>query len=135
MTAPKIDVSGMNSWVIQCSADNFEHAAYLSAVFSEVISVNDKAHRLQISSLTEMLKGWSLALASVGTDGVDGPTDAAGAVIDLTTVSRARTLGLGDPRSYLDDNNAYTFFSRLGDLIKMGPTETNVGDLQVVLVA
>jgi len=57
MAAQKLDVAGMKSWIIQCSADNFEHAAYLSAVFSEVISVNDQAHRLQISSLTEMLKG------------------------------------------------------------------------------
>lgn len=57
MAAQKLDVAGMKSWIVQCSADNFEHAAYLSAVFSEVISVNDKAHSLQISSLTDALKG------------------------------------------------------------------------------
>ncbi|HYD17207.1 MAG TPA: hypothetical protein VEF76_01850 [Patescibacteria group bacterium] len=44
-------------WTVQCSAETFEHAAYLSAVFSEVISVNDQAHRLQIGSLPELLKG------------------------------------------------------------------------------
>ena len=40
-----------------------------------------------------------------------------------------------DPRQYLDDNNAYAFFDRLGDLVRTGPTGTNVGDLQVMLIA
>jgi len=76
----------------------------------------------------------SFALASVGTDGVDGPTDAAGAIVDSTTIERARAAGL-DPRQFLDDNNAYAFFSALGDLIHTGPTGTNVGDLQLILLA
>ena len=75
------------------------------------------------------------AVASVGTDGIDGPTDAAGAVADTTTVDRARTAGLQDPAHYLDNNNAYPFFAALGDLIHTGPTGTNVGDLQVILLA
>lgn len=74
-------------------------------------------------------------LASLGTDGVDGPTDAAGAIVDLTTLDRARALGLAAPQQFLDDNNAYAFFAALGDLIHTGPTDTNVGDLQVILVA
>ena len=73
-------------------------------------------------------------LASVGTDGVDGPTDAAGAVVDQTTARRARAKGLDRPVSYLDRNDAYAFFEVLGDLVMLGPTETNVGDLQVVLL-
>jgi hydroxypyruvate reductase len=73
-------------------------------------------------------------LASAGTDGIDGPTDAAGAVADSTTAARAASLGLA-PRPFLDDNNAYAFFLAMGDLIHTGPTDTNVGDLQVVLVA
>jgi hydroxypyruvate reductase len=73
-------------------------------------------------------------LASVGTDGVDGPTDAAGALADSTTLERARRAGVAEPGSFLADNNAYAFFSALGDLIHTGPTGTNVGDLQVVLV-
>ena len=73
-------------------------------------------------------------LASVGTDGIDGPTDAAGAVADPTTLERARRSGIADPDAFLADNNAYAFFSALGDLIQTGPTGTNVGDLQVVLV-
>ena len=78
--------------------------------------------------------GPQVLAASIGTDGVDGPTDAAGAVVDPTTLRRAQALGLPHAQSYLDDNNAYVFFDRLGDLIRTGPTNTNVGDLQVVLV-
>jgi len=74
------------------------------------------------------------ALCSVGTDGIDGPTDAAGALIDSTTLDRAAAAGLV-PARYLLDNNAYAFFDALGDLIHTGPTGTNVGDLQVILLA
>ena len=73
-------------------------------------------------------------VASVGTDGIDGPTDAAGAIADSTTAVRARAAGLL-PGQYLSDNNAYAFFDALGDLIHTGPTGTNVGDLQVILLA
>ena len=72
-------------------------------------------------------------LASVGTDGVDGPTDAAGALVDSTTVDRSKLLGLAPGPTYLAGNDAYTYFDRLGDLVRTGPTGTNVGDLQVVL--
>jgi hydroxypyruvate reductase len=74
-------------------------------------------------------------LASVGTDGVDGPTDAAGAVADASTASRAEAIGLRPMNTYLDTNNAYAFFDALGDLIHTGPTGTNVGDLQIFLLA
>jgi hydroxypyruvate reductase len=74
------------------------------------------------------------ALASVGTDGVDGPTDAAGAIADSTTAARAATRALRAD-DYLADNNAYAYFDALGDLIRTGPTGTNVGDLQVILLA
>jgi glycerate 2-kinase len=74
------------------------------------------------------------ALCSVGTDGIDGPTDAAGALIDSTTLDRAAASGLV-PARFLHDNNAYVFFDSLGDLIHTGPTGTNVGDLQVILLA
>jgi hydroxypyruvate reductase len=75
------------------------------------------------------------AIASIGTDGIDGPTDAAGAAADTTTLDRARRAGLADAAHVLDDNNAYPFFAALGDLIHTGPTGTNVGDLQVILLA
>jgi len=67
-------------------------------------------------------------LASIGTDGNDGPTDAAGAWVDGTTLDRARAAGL-DPVQYLADNDAYAFFAGLGNLVKTGPTNTNVNDL------
>jgi hydroxypyruvate reductase len=76
----------------------------------------------------------SVALASIGTDGIDGPTDAAGAIVDPTTATRAEQAGLEPPSRYLDQNNSYAFFNALGDLIRIGPTGTNVGDLQVLLV-
>ena len=72
------------------------------------------------------------ALASVGTDGVDGPTDAAGAIVDSTTLARAAAAGL-DPQAALAAHDTYPFFARLDDLIVTGPTGTNVGDLQVLL--
>jgi hydroxypyruvate reductase len=77
--------------------------------------------------------GRPVVLASVGTDGVDGPTDAAGAVADSTTVVRAYQHGL-DPMRYLDANDAWSFFDSLGDLVRTGVTNTNVGDIQVTLI-
>jgi len=74
------------------------------------------------------------AMASVGTDGIDGPTDAAGAIVDSTTLARARAAGLM-PDKFLHDHDSYAFFAALGDLIHTGPTGTNVGDLQVILLA
>ena len=71
---------------------------------------------------------------SIGTDGIDGPTDAAGAIIDATTLTRAAAGGL-DPAAYLRNNDSYHFFSALGDLVHTGPTGTNVGDVQVALIA
>jgi hydroxypyruvate reductase len=78
--------------------------------------------------------GQSCAIASVGTDGVDGPTDAAGAYADATTIDRALAQGLR-PDRYLAENDSYAFFRALEDLIHTGPTGTNVGDLQVILLA
>ena len=78
--------------------------------------------------------GGAAILASVGTDGIDGPTDAAGAIADATTLGRARAAGQSPERA-LSNNDAYAFFDALGDLIHTGPTGTNVGDLQVILLA
>jgi hydroxypyruvate reductase len=72
-------------------------------------------------------------LLSAGTDGSDGPTDAAGAFADGTTVARAAALGL-DAQRHLDAHDAYPLFEALGDLVRTGPTLTNVMDLHVVLV-
>ena len=74
------------------------------------------------------------ALLSGGTDGVDGPTDAAGAMADGMTLARAERAGLRPPEAYLDDNDAYRFFGALGDLVITGPSDTNVGDIQILLI-
>jgi hydroxypyruvate reductase len=79
--------------------------------------------------------GDAAVVTSVGTDGIDGPTDAAGAIGDSSTFARARAAGIDDPDRYLRDNNTYAFFDRLGDLIRTGPTRTNVGDIQIILLA
>lgn len=76
-------------------------------------------------------------VASLGTDGVDGPTDAAGALATGGTLRRARERSLDaplDPRGALAENDAYPFFEALGDLVITGPTGTNVMDLMLVLV-
>ena len=72
-------------------------------------------------------------VSSIGTDGIDGPTDAAGAAADGATVKRARKLGL-DPNTFLRENNSYRLFKKLDDLIITGPTGTNVNDIAIVIV-
>jgi glycerate-2-kinase len=74
-----------------------------------------------------------ILLLSGGTDGEDGPTDAAGAWVDQGIIDEARLAKL-DPADYLARNDAYHWFEPLGALIKTGPTDTNVCDLRVVLV-
>ena len=73
-----------------------------------------------------------MAVASLGTDGVDGPTDAAGAVADGESLGRARVLGL-DPAATLAANDTHTFWKALGALVRTGPTGTNVMDIVVAL--
>jgi glycerate 2-kinase len=77
------------------------------------------------------LKG--VVVASLTTDGVDGPTDAAGAIADGKTLARAAEAKLR-PEQFLADNDSYHFFSKLGDLIFTGPTGTNVNDVTVIIV-
>ncbi|MGB6338950.1 MAG: MOFRL family protein, partial [Candidatus Aminicenantaceae bacterium] len=74
-----------------------------------------------------------VVILSGGTDGTDGPTDAAGALADGRTVTRAASQGL-DAQEYLRNNDSYSFFYPLGDLLKTGPTFTNVMDLRLVIV-
>jgi glycerate-2-kinase len=70
---------------------------------------------------------------SAGTDGTDGPTDAAGAVVDSGTLVRARSRGL-DARAFLENNDSHRFFKLMDDLVVTGPTLTNVNDLMVLIV-
>ena len=71
----------------------------------------------------------NLVIFSAGTDGSDGPTDAAGAVADGETLARNP-----DARRYLDRNDSYNYFEALGDLVMTGPTNTNVMDVRIILV-
>ncbi|MBI5958987.1 MAG: glycerate kinase [Chloroflexi bacterium] len=75
----------------------------------------------------------SVMIASLATDGTDGPTDAAGGLVDGTTITRGRELGLS-ARAALDNNDAYPYLAAAGDLLMTGPTNTNVNDLMAVFV-
>ncbi len=80
------------------------------------------------------IDGWErISFLGAGTDGTDGPTDAAGAMVSGLTCQAARNAGL-DPYAYLASNDSYSFFESLGDLIKTGPTRTNVMDMICMLV-
>ena len=80
--------------------------------------------------LERMATDWTVV--SLGTDGVDGPTDAAGACVDGATTHAARDRGLEAER-FLQANDTWTFFNAVGGLLRTGPTDTNVGDVQIVL--
>jgi len=111
------------------------------------VSGNGKGGRNQEFALAFALEIEGLAgvsLLSAGTDGNDGPTDAAGALVDGRTAARARGLGI-DPALYLENNDSYSFFQRLDELsggelsggqrhFKTGPTGTNVMDMQLLLL-
>ena len=75
----------------------------------------------------------SCLIATLGTDGIDGPTEAAGAFVDGSTMKWADAKGM-NPLRYLENNDSYTFFSEIGDAIITGPTGTNVNDLTLIMV-
>jgi hydroxypyruvate reductase len=75
----------------------------------------------------------NIVVLSGGTDGGDGPTDAAGAIADTNTFKRAEGMGL-NPLNFLLNNDSYHFFKQLDDLLITGPTNTNVMDLRIILV-
>ncbi len=75
----------------------------------------------------------SILFLSAGTDGIDGPTDAAGAWVSPQTAASARSTGV-EPARYLEDNDAYRFFDCAGGLLRTGPTHTNVMDIQIALI-
>ena len=83
---------------------------------------------LALAAVHELAEFPATLLVTLATDGEDGPTDAAGALVSDQTRQRAQAMGL-DPGDYLRRNDSYSFFAALGDLIKTGPTGTNVNDL------
>jgi len=87
---------------------------------------------LTLAAVSELAGLESAVLISLATDGEDGPTNAAGAVVTGKSLQRAQSLGL-DPADYLARNDSYNFFDKLGDLLKIGPTGTNVNDLMFLI--
>lgn len=81
----------------------------------------------------EALAGCPVVVLSAGTDGIDGPTPAAGAYVDGDTRARAVACGL-DPAAALTNNDSYGFFAALGDVLVCGPTGTNVMDIKIALL-
>ena len=88
---------------------------------------------LALSAALQISGAEVCAVASFSTDGVDGPTDAAGAIVDGNTLARAALHGL-KPEEFLTNNDSYSFFSKLKDLILTGQTGTNVNDISVIVI-
>ncbi len=133
---PSIDARGL-AWRV---AQGLFAKAYLQQGQSAAVGVYDSAElapvRAALSALAAAiaLDGVpGVAVACLGTDGGDGPTPAAGAAADGTTITRARVRGL-DAAAYLDRNDSFPFFAALGDHLTTGPTGTNVCDLYCVFV-
>jgi glycerate 2-kinase len=95
--------------------------------------VGGRNQELVLAAALEMAGVAGAYVASMGTDGIDGPTTAAGAVADGGTVGRARKEGL-DPAAFMRNNDSNSFFRRAGGLIVTGPTGTNVNDIMIAMV-
>jgi len=93
-----------------------------------------RCQEFSLAAAMDIAESDGIVVLCGGTDGTDGPTDAAGAIADAYTCKKALSLGL-DPKKYLADNDSYHFFEKLGDLLKTGPTNTNVMDLRIMLVS
>jgi len=92
-----------------------------------------RSQELALAACLELSGEDGVALLAAGTDGTDGPTDAAGAFASGDVLRKAKQAGT-EPGLYLQDNNSYEFFSAAGELFKPGPTRTNVMDLVLVLI-
>lgn len=127
---------------LACSASNLPRPLCLLAGGELTVTVKGRGRggrntEFVLASIVDLDKadvaGVDWLILSLGTDGIDGPTDAAGAWADPRTIKTARALGLV-PLEYLEDNDSYSFFKQTGNLIMTGPTGTNVMDLRVFLL-
>jgi glycerate 2-kinase len=121
---------------IQYSGEPLKRPACIIAGGETTVTVrgNGRGGRnqeLALGSLHDMAGLPATMLIALATDGGDGPTDAAGAVVTGESHSRAQKLGL-EPQKFLDRNDAYPFFVSMGDLLRSGPTQTNVNDLTIL---
>jgi hydroxypyruvate reductase len=106
-----------------------------TVTLSGAVGRGGRNQEVALTCATILDGGEDIAVLAGGTDGNDGPTDAAGAFCDGTTVARARARGLGlDASHHLMSHDAYPFFAALGDLIMTGPTGTNVMDITLALI-
>jgi glycerate-2-kinase len=103
-------------------------SALLVAPFGDVVLAE-----LALAFAREIKGIKGITFLSAGTDGADGPTDAAGAVVDGEAIPRAEAMGL-EAEPYLNNNDSYSFFKKTGELLITGPTGTNVMDIQIVLI-
>ncbi|MGD2269077.1 MAG: glycerate kinase [Desulfobacterales bacterium] len=92
-----------------------------------------RSQEFALAAAMDICESDNIVVLCGGTDGTDGPTDAAGAMADSGTITRAAEMGM-DPRRFLSDNDSYSFFKTLEDLFITGPTNTNVMDLRITLV-
>ncbi len=92
-----------------------------------------RCQEFALAAAVDLQSAPALTVLAAGTDGTDGPTDAAGAIADASTVARGAEQRL-DVQSFLDANDAYSFFRATGDLVMTGPTGTNLLDLYILVV-
>jgi glycerate 2-kinase len=92
-----------------------------------------RCQELALAAALELDGTEEMAVLAAGTDGSDGPTEAAGAIVNGSSAARARQMGL-DPRARLDDNDSHPLLAGIGDLLVTGPTNTNLLDVYLVLV-
>ena len=123
---------------IAASGSPVPKPAALVACGETVVTVRGKGsggrnQELALSAALRLQGIEGAVVASLSTDGVDGPTDAAGALVDGNTIERAMHLGL-NPEECLAENDSNGFFSKLGDLIITGPTGTNVNDISLIII-
>lgn len=158
--AGMLSKEGYNTWVAE-SAYNDDVRKVSKMICSKAISVLSKSESIQkpaalifYGESTVEVKGngkggrnqelalisaisiegqHSISMLSIGTDGIDGPTDAAGAIIDSKTTLLARKKKIS-PEEYLQNNDSYHFHEKMNTLIKIGPTGKNLMDLQVILI-
>jgi hydroxypyruvate reductase len=121
----------------RAAAERIEGRFCLAAGGESTVTLNGlgrggRNQELALAAVRPLAGLKDVMLISIATDGEDGPTDAAGAVVTGETLHRAEQLGL-NPEAALRENDSYPFFEALGDLIRTGPTGTNVNDLVLML--
>jgi glycerate-2-kinase len=130
------DVSAVAGMVKKCIT---ESDSYLLVFYGEsTVDVRGSGkggrnQELALRGAIEIAGNPNTTLLCAGTDGIDGPTDAAGAIVDSTTTAKARRLGI-DPTEYLERNDSYHFHEQLGTLFKTGSTGNNLMDVVLVFL-